>query len=113
MHATSPFGDDDLVFIQSGSMTDASNLGSMTHLPERPTKADSRGWELWEKIAKGDRSLVIPPRSTPRSQNRIELPLPSPAVINAQRIAFRTQIEQAGGGNFEIIGNQLPALARV
>ncbi len=53
MHATSPFGDDDLVFIQSGSMTDASSLGSMTRLPERPTKADSRGWELWEKIAKG------------------------------------------------------------
>ena len=46
-------GDDDFVFFQNGSMTDASSLGSMTRPPERLTKADSRGWELWEKIAAG------------------------------------------------------------
>jgi oleate hydratase len=45
--------DDDLVFFQNGSMTDASSLGSMTHPPERLTKAESRGWALWEKIAVG------------------------------------------------------------
>lgn len=43
--------DDDLAFFQNGSMTDASSLGSMTRPPGQLTKADSRGWELWEKIA--------------------------------------------------------------
>ena len=46
-------GDDDLVFFQNGSMTDASSLGSMTAPPPRLTKADSKGWELWERIAAG------------------------------------------------------------
>lgn len=45
--------DDDLVFFQNGSMTDASSLGSMTSPPEPRTKADSEGWALWEKIAAG------------------------------------------------------------
>ena len=43
----------DLVFLQNGSMTDASSLGSMTEAPEKRTKADSGGWTLWEKLAKG------------------------------------------------------------
>jgi len=46
-------GDGDLVFFQNGSMTDASSIGTMTVPPPRLTKADSRGWELWEKIASG------------------------------------------------------------
>jgi oleate hydratase len=46
-------GNDDLVFFQNGSMTDASSLGSMTSPPKRLTKADSQGWALWEKIATG------------------------------------------------------------
>jgi oleate hydratase len=45
--------DDGLVFFQNGSMTDASGLGSMTAPPPRLTKADGRGWELWEKIGIG------------------------------------------------------------
>ncbi|MEN3348066.1 MAG: oleate hydratase, partial [Bradyrhizobium sp.] len=45
--------DSDLVFFQNGSMTDASSLGSMTEPAPRLTKSDSRGWVLWEKIAKG------------------------------------------------------------
>jgi oleate hydratase len=45
-------GDDDLVFFQNGSMTDASSLGSMTRPPKHLTKVDSQGWALWEKIAK-------------------------------------------------------------
>jgi oleate hydratase len=44
--------DDDLVFFQNGSMTDASSLGSMTSAPSHLTKVDSQGWSLWEKIAK-------------------------------------------------------------
>jgi oleate hydratase len=43
----------DLVFLQNGSMTDASSLGSMTSAPTPLTKADSSGWTLWEKLAEG------------------------------------------------------------
>jgi oleate hydratase len=43
----------DLVFVQNGSMTDASSLGSMTTAPAKRTKADSGGWTLWEKLAEG------------------------------------------------------------
>lgn len=45
--------DGDLVFVQNGSMTDASSLGSMTNPPTKLTKADSHGWALWEKLAEG------------------------------------------------------------
>jgi oleate hydratase len=45
--------DGDLVFMQNGSMTDASSLGSMTSAPRKLTKGDSGGWTLWEKLAKG------------------------------------------------------------
>jgi oleate hydratase len=45
--------DGDLVFLQNGSMTDASSLGSMTSAPSKLTKADSGGWALWEKLAEG------------------------------------------------------------
>ncbi len=51
--STVTVGDGDLVFFQNGSMTDASSIGSMTAPPARLTKADSTGWELWEKIAAG------------------------------------------------------------
>jgi oleate hydratase len=50
---TVPVDADDLVFLQNGSMTDASSLGSMTTAPPPLTKADSAGWTLWESIAKG------------------------------------------------------------
>jgi oleate hydratase len=43
--------DGDFVFLQNGSMTDASSLGSMTSLPSKLTKVDSGGWTLWEKLA--------------------------------------------------------------
>jgi oleate hydratase len=46
-------GADDLVFLQNGSMTDASSFGSMTEAPARLTKGESGGWRLWEKLAKG------------------------------------------------------------
>lgn len=45
--------EDDLVFFQNGSMTDASSIGSMTAPPEHLTKAESGGWALWEKLAEG------------------------------------------------------------
>jgi oleate hydratase len=43
----------DLVFLQNGSMTDASSLGSMSSAPGKLTKAHSKGWTLWEKLAQG------------------------------------------------------------
>ena len=45
--------DGDLVFLQNGSMTDASSLGSMTTAPGKLTKGGSGGWTLWEKLAEG------------------------------------------------------------
>jgi oleate hydratase len=41
----------DLVFLQNGSMTDASSLGSMISAPEKLTKQDCTSWQLWEKLA--------------------------------------------------------------
>jgi oleate hydratase len=55
-----PVGADDLVFLQNGSMTDATSLGSMTSAPPHLTKADSAGWVLWENIAKGRRDFGNP-----------------------------------------------------
>jgi oleate hydratase len=52
--------DGDLVFLQNGSMTDASSLGSMTRAPEKRTKADSGGWTLWEILAQGRPQLGNP-----------------------------------------------------
>jgi oleate hydratase len=43
----------DLVFLQNGSMTDASTFGSMTSSPGKLTKSESHGWRLWEKLAEG------------------------------------------------------------
>jgi oleate hydratase len=43
----------DLVFLQNGSMADASSLGSMKSAPEKISKAESCGWTLWEKLAQG------------------------------------------------------------
>ena len=45
--------DGDLVFVQNGSMTDASSLGSMNDAPSKLTKANSHSWALWEQLAKG------------------------------------------------------------
>ncbi len=52
--------DGDLVFMQNGSMTEASSLGSMTSPPEKLTKAQSGGWSLWEKLAKNHSNFGKP-----------------------------------------------------
>jgi oleate hydratase len=41
----------DFVFLQNGSMTDASSLGSMTSAPQKLIKQDCNSWSLWEKLA--------------------------------------------------------------
>ena len=50
---TIDIADGDLVFLQNGSMTDATSLGTQDAPPKRLTKQDSQGWRLWEKIAAG------------------------------------------------------------
>ncbi|MDO9316392.1 MAG: oleate hydratase [Burkholderiaceae bacterium] len=52
--------DDDLVFVQNGSMTDASSLGSMTDPPPKLTRAHNGTWTLWEKLADGRPSFGKP-----------------------------------------------------
>lgn len=52
--------DDDLVFVQNGSMTDASSLGSMTAAPAKLKKAHNGSWTLWEKLAEGRPSFGRP-----------------------------------------------------
>jgi oleate hydratase len=47
-----PIGDADLVFVQNGSMTDSSSIGSMTTAPAELKKSSGGGWALWEKLAK-------------------------------------------------------------
>jgi oleate hydratase len=46
-------GDEDLVIVTLGSMTEASSLGSMDSAPILKGKADGGAWTLWEKIAAG------------------------------------------------------------
>jgi oleate hydratase len=46
----------DLVFLENGSMTDASSLGSMTTAPAALTTTASGAWALWEKLAAGNPS---------------------------------------------------------
>jgi oleate hydratase len=43
----------DLVFLQNGSMTDSSSIGSMTEAPVHRVKASGGGWSLWEALAQG------------------------------------------------------------
>lgn len=44
-------GEGDLVFLQNGSMTDSSSLGSMTAAPPERSKTEGGGWTLWERLA--------------------------------------------------------------
>lgn len=44
-------GDDDLVILQNGSMTDASSLGDHHAPPVRHGPGESVGWRLWEQLA--------------------------------------------------------------
>jgi oleate hydratase len=46
-------GDQDLVLLTLGSMTEASSLGAMDKAPELLSKTDGGAWTLWEKLAAG------------------------------------------------------------
>jgi oleate hydratase len=52
--------DGDLVFLQNGSMTDASSLGTMTSAPPKLSKVDSGGWALWQALAQGQSQFGNP-----------------------------------------------------
>jgi len=49
-----------LVFLQNGSMTDSSSLGSMHAAPAQLKKTPTGGWSLWEKLAAGRPSFGRP-----------------------------------------------------
>ena len=46
-------GDDDLVFVTLGSMTEGAALGTMDRPPALKGKADGGAWTLWETLAAG------------------------------------------------------------
>ena len=48
-----PVGEQDLVIVTLGSMTEASSLGSMDSAPVLKEKADGGAWTLWERLATG------------------------------------------------------------
>ena len=50
----------DLVFIQNGSMTDASSVGSTEAAPVKRGKNESASWTLWEQLAEGRRQFGNP-----------------------------------------------------
>lgn len=50
----------DLVFVQNGSMTDSSSLGSHTTAPAKLQKTSNGSWALWEKLARARPSFGYP-----------------------------------------------------
>ena len=50
-------GEDDLVFIQNGSMTDASALGSWKQPAPYNTLAEATSFRLWEKFSRFENTL--------------------------------------------------------
>ena len=44
--------EEDLIFIQNGSMTDAASVGTHTEPAKFLTKEDGTSWQLWEKLSK-------------------------------------------------------------
>jgi oleate hydratase len=84
-----PVDPGDLVFVQNASMTDASSFGSMTRAPAKLTKADSGGWDLWEKLAVGRPELGRPAafdRCVPESAwQSFTVTLRTPAFFDAMR----------------------------
>ena len=46
-------GDEDLVLLTLGSMTEASSLGAMDEAPQLLGKSDGGAWTLWERLAAG------------------------------------------------------------
>src|SRR5713226_9185293 len=97
---TVPVGADDLVFLQNGSMTDATSLGSMTSAPPHLTNADSAGWVLWENIAKGRPAFGNPAAfnsSIPESYwESFTVTCPTPTFFD-QMEAFSGNVAGTGG----------------
>lgn len=55
-----PVNDGDLVFVQNGSMTEGSSLGSMSSAPKKLKNVDNGTWLLWEKLAKAKSNFGRP-----------------------------------------------------
>jgi oleate hydratase len=58
----------DLIFLQNGSMTDASSLGSMTSAPPKLAKAHNGSWTLWESSPRTSHHSASPRFSTATSR---------------------------------------------
>lgn len=52
-HFEIEIGNDDQVYFQNASMTDAMSIGSMHRAPSKRDRGDSGGWVLWESLAAG------------------------------------------------------------
>ena len=93
-------GADDFVFLQNGSMTDASSLGSMVAAPSKRTKDDSNGFALWEKLANGRPEFGNPAAFTTciaqSAWESFTVTLRDPAFFDAMT-KFSGNIEGTGG----------------
>ena len=95
-----PVGVDDLVFVQNGSMTDASTFGTMTQAPGQAAKDASHSWSLWEKLAQDNPEFGRPTvfsSSIPESQwSSFTITLPNTAFFDAMQ-AFSGNVAGTGG----------------
>ena len=57
---TLPIGEGDLVFLQNGSMTDGSSVGTLERPPVKSPRDGSPGFKLWERLAVGRPELGRP-----------------------------------------------------
>jgi myosin-crossreactive antigen len=69
--------DGDFVFLQNGSMTDASSLGSMTSAPEKLTKRIAAAGLSGKSWRRAGRSLAIPRPLTAASRSPVGSRSPS------------------------------------
>ncbi|CAL4869412.1 Oleate hydratase (plasmid) [Asticcacaulis sp. MM231] len=90
----------DLVFLQNGSMTDASSFGSMSEAPPKLGKRSSANWSLWEKLAKDNPEYGNPGAfnaSVPETLwTSFTVTLPNTAFFDAMQ-AFSGNVAGTGG----------------
>ncbi len=92
--------DGDFVFLQNGSMTDASSVGSMTRPPAKLGKEDCGSWQLWETLAQGrsdfGRPAAFNSAIAQSCWNSFTVTLQDTAFFNAMQ-AFSGNVAGTGG----------------
>jgi oleate hydratase len=80
-------GEGDLVFLQNGSMTDGSTLGTLERPPARLPRGQSPGFKLWEQLAAGrpelGRPQVFNQNIAESAWQSFTVTLPTPAFLAA------------------------------